>query len=69
MNFTAFEFLDLLHRDLRKLIGRRADRKRNQDLVGMQTGIAVAEMIDLQVLYGLYDRRCDQIDNPAPDSL
>ena len=61
MRFTALEAAQLLHRDLRFFIGFRTDRKRDQYLIRMQPRVRIAEVIYLQILYGLDDRGRDQI--------
>jgi len=53
MHLTARKLIKLLQRPCRKRRGCRADRKHDQYLIGMQSGIFVVQVIHLQMLYRL----------------
>ena len=54
---------ELLHRKARGGVRDRRDRQRDQYLIRMQTRVDGAEMIHLELLDRLDDRRVDQIDS------
>ena len=50
MDFAILQLFQLLHRQMGNWIVGRGDRQRNQNFIGMQTGIVVAEVLDFQFL-------------------
>ena len=50
MDLAAAQLVQLLHRKLGGRVGGRADGEGDQHLVGVQARVAVAQMVDLQVL-------------------
>ena len=58
MCFAPAQLTELLHRQCCGGVGSGTDRKRNQDLIGVQAGIVITEIIHLQPLNRLdYDGR------------
>ena len=55
VRLAARELFQLLHGDLGGRVAHGADAQRDEHLVGVQAGIVVAEMFDLQVLDRLND--------------
>ena len=62
VGFTAAQAVELVDRDLGHRVRHRADRQRDQQLVGVQARVVVAEMLDLEVLDRLDDARRDQLE-------
>ena len=61
MKLTAPQIAQLFHGLLSGRIAGGTDGQGDQDLVGVQTGIAVTQMVHLQVLDGVNDLRGDQV--------
>ena len=55
MYIAPTELFQLIHSDAGILVCRRADRKGDERFIGVDARVAVAEVIDLQILYRLYD--------------
>ena len=61
MHLTAPELAELLHCHLGHGVGGCADGKGDEGLIGVQSGVAVAQMIHLQVLDGIKNHGRDQV--------
>ena len=62
MHLRALELVQLLHGKLRRRIRHRAHGQGDEHFVRVQAGVAVAEVLDLEVLDGREDGRGDQVD-------
>ena len=62
VGLAARQLRQLFHRLFGVVVGDGADGQRDQDLVGVQPGVAVAHVGDLEVLYRLDDGGGDQLD-------
>ena len=62
MNFAVLQLFQLLHRQMGYRIIRRGNRQGDQDLIGMQARVMIAEMLDFQLLNRFDDIRGDQRD-------
>ena len=62
MHLTATQILELLLRLCRNRIGYRTDRKCDQKLVGMKSGVFASQGFHLQIGDRLQNFRRDQID-------
>ena len=58
--FASAQLRKLLHSQSRHGVGCSRDGKCDQNLICMKSGIVVAQVIDLQVLYGLHDNGREQ---------
>ena len=61
MDVATTKFGELLHGQLCRGVGGGADGQGDEDLIGVQTGIAVTQMVHLQVLNGIDDHGGDQV--------
>lgn len=50
MDFTILQFFQLLHRQMGNWIVGGGDRQRNQNFIGVQPWIVVAEVLNFQLL-------------------
>ncbi len=62
VHLAPAEIDQLVHRKGGVLVGYSADGEREQELVGVHAGVVTAQMLHLEVLDGLNDRRGDEID-------
>ena len=62
MRLASSQLADLFHGQFGGGIGGRTDGQRNEHLIRMQAGIAVAQMGHFEVLDGLDDHRRNQVD-------